>query len=77
LAEFHAATIKANARAHGARTEIDDALATMKASMGLGAPDAQPLDVHLSAGHDEHAQQLSKKERKAQKKAERQARRSK
>lgn len=72
LAEFHAATIKANALAHGARAEIDDALATMKASMGVGAPEAQPLDADAA-----HEQRLKKKERKAQKQAERQARRKK
>jgi hypothetical protein len=74
LAAFHAASVKANALAHGARAEIDDALATMKQSMGLGAPETQPLDV--DAAHEAQRpedQRLSKRERKALKKAERQA----
>lgn len=69
LASFHAASIKANAEAQGVRTAIDDALGALKQSMGLGAPDADPISPSSMAN-----KALSKRERKAQQKAERQAR---
>lgn len=69
LAAFMSAAVQANAADRGARTDVDDALASLKAQMGLGAPAQDVVGAGQVAAPEET---LSKKQRKA---AQREAKR--
>jgi hypothetical protein len=51
LAEWFSRAIAANAKRAGAHTSIDDALANVRAAMGLGAAPDAPAPVHARAPH--------------------------